>query len=270
MEWSNDFETFSSSFENKIYFKDLDFISTFTDDLLQQNHVNSRKNKIEFSDIKDHFLYKEILNSEENEIFSNSILLNEEILYEQTNLGKEKEIREKDKKIQKKKEFAKKQQYTEAKEDEIEVKKVNKIQNKKIYKKKIVLECEKKKNLARYIIKNCILSITSGNYKEVIENLPSMNDKIYEEFIEYFKINIEKIKNIPSIRNHCTQNSSDENENLRNFQFVEFCKYYLKYQYPKYVLINGKIKSENKKLYLNYANFLRMKIQDPQNFYSNT
>ena len=148
------------------------------------------------------------------------------------------------------------------------INKKDKIRNKKIHKKKHVKEYEKKKNLPRYIIRNCVMSIISGKYEQIIRELPSMNDKLYEDFICYFKKNVEFIKDISSIRKNCIQNSLDEKENLRNFHFVEFCKFYLKEKYPKYVLSIGKM--EDKQKFLKYANFLIIKIQNPQEFYCNS
>ena len=151
----------------------------------------------------------------------------------------------------------------------------NSIQNEK--KKKIKNNIKKKnklynkkKNLARYIIRCCLCVIKQEIFKNEIMKFPYMNEKIYFEFYHYFSNKIDKFCNISVIRKHWLENPEPIEKIDGDSFFLQFCKFYIKNKYTKYVLNNKKIEKERKKIYLDYAFFLQRKMEDPENFYMNS
>ena len=130
---------------------------------------------------------------------------------------------------------------------------------------------KKKKNLARYIIRTVLIFIKSRVFEKMILKMELMNGTRYAKFFEYFSNNRNKFGSIGGIREHWVHNSKNKDEdNIRNEHFLRFCKYYLEYEYPKYLLIEGKMNNENKKEYLKYSRFLLKKCENPHTFYRNS
>ena len=161
----------------------------------------------------------------------------------------------------------------EEKIKQIQKNKENLISNnsKKIEKKiKILPTYKKNKNIARYIIKTILNFIKNENFKIKIKCFDLMTDERYEKFLNYFISKYNCFGCIKIIREHWLQNSINEEENIRNKHFLQFCNFFLKFKYPIYVLSEGRMNDENKKLYLKYAKFLLKKLKKPESYYKNS
>ena len=130
---------------------------------------------------------------------------------------------------------------------------------------------KQRKNMARYIIRTGIEKIKKGIYKDFFFKLENMTKENYEKIINYFNEYSDKFINIAYIRKHwmIDEENSKENNLLHGF-FLKFCKFFLEIDYPKYVILNGKMSEKNKKEYLKYSRFLFKQTKKPEEFHKNS
>ena len=129
----------------------------------------------------------------------------------------------------------------------------------------------KRKNLAKHIIQTTISYMKKDFCKKHISKYFKMKTITLDEFIDYYQQKSKEFKNLKVIRDHwLIKINSSEEEKLKVETFLNFCEFFIKEKYKRYVLNGkGRILSENKMYYLNYVNYLLKMMKTPENFISN-
>lgn len=127
---------------------------------------------------------------------------------------------------------------------------------------------EDKKNIHRYMIRQVIRSLASGDFEKKVREMCIKNGSQYEEVKQYYLGQIENFTSIQLLSEHWSVDPLDpSSENRRRMVFREFSKWFLKERAIRYILA-GKMKNPEK--YIHYKNHIMLYFVDrPHEYKSN-